>query len=146
MHLQIPKQMASIIFDSIPSNVSCSIANHSNIALAGSLIDETVGNHPAFLIITHQENKLSSSAASVNDKIFESLMSMSNPRDTIQKSKRRKSDSCAIHTLPDISEPELSTQLARLKTEFRRRGSCMLQTIHEGHKNDEQRSFSRGSL
>ena len=138
--------MASIIFDSIPSNVSCSIVNHSNMALAGSLIDETVENHPTIVIITYEEKKLSSAASSVNDKIFESLMSMSNPRDTIQKSKRRKSDSCAIHTLPDISEPELSIQLAKLKTEFRRRGSCMLQTIHEGHKDDEQRSFSRGSL
>ena len=138
--------MASIIFDSIPSNVSCSIVNHSNMALAGSLIDETVGNHPTILIITHQEKKLSSAAASVNDKIFDSLMSMSNSKNTVQGSKRRKSDSFAIHTFQDISETELLTQLARLKTEFRRRGSCMLQTIHEGHKDDEQRSFSRGSL
>ena len=138
--------MASIIFDSIPSNVSCSIVNHSNMALAGSLIDETVGTHPTIVIITHQEKKLSSAAASVNDKIFESLMSMSNSKDNVQGSKRRKSDSFAIHTFQDISEPELSIQLARLKTEFRRRGSCMLQTILEGHKDDEQRSFSRGSL
>ena len=132
--------MASIIFDSIPSNVSCSIVNHSNMALAGSLIDETVGTHPTIVIITHQEKTLSSAAA------FESQMSMSNSKDTEQGSKRRISDSFAIHTFQDISEPELSTQLATLKTEFRRRGSCMLQTIHEGHKDDEQRSFSRGSL
>ena len=62
--------MASIIFDSIPSNVSCSILNHSNMALAGSLIDETVGTHPTIVIITHQEKKLSSAPASVNDKII----------------------------------------------------------------------------
>ena len=123
-YLQIPKQMASLIFDSIPSNVSCSIVNHSNMALAGSLIDETVGNHPTILIITHQEKTLSSPAASVNDKNFESLISMSNSKDTVQGSKRTKSDSFAIHTFQDISEPELSIQLARLKTEFRRRGSC----------------------
>ena len=122
--------MASIIIDSIPSSVSCSIVNHSNMALAGSLIDETVGTHPTIVIITHQEKKLSSAAASVNDKIFESLMSMSNSKDTGQGSKRRKSDSFAIHTFQDMSEPELSTQLARLKTESRRRGSCMLHTNH----------------
>ena len=112
------------------------------MALAGSLIDDTVGNHPTILIITHQEKKLSSTETSVNDKIFESLMSMSNSKDTVQGSKRRNSDSFAIHTFQDITEPEL----ARLKTEFRRRGSCMLQTIHEGHRVDEQRRFSRGSL
>ena len=138
--------MASIIFDFIPSNVSCSIMNHSNMALAGSLIDETGENQPTIVIITHQEKKLSSAAASVNYKIFESLMSMSNSKDTVQGSNRRKSDTLANHTFQDISEPELSTQIARLKTEFRRRGSCILQTIHEGHKDDEQRSFARGSL
>ena len=109
-------------------------------------VDDTVGNHPTILIITHQEKKLSSAAASVNEKNFESLMSKSNSKDTVHGSKRRKSDSFAIHKFQDISEPELSIQLARLKSEFRRRGSCMLQTIHEGHKDDEQRSFSRGSF
>ena len=133
--------MASIIFDFIPSNVSCSIMNHSNMALAGSLIDETGENQPTIVIITHQEKKLSSAAASVNYKIFESLMSMSNSKDTVQGLNRRKSDTFAIHTFQNISEPELSTQIARLKTEFRRRDSCMLHTIY-----DEQRSFSRGSL
>ena len=47
-------------------------------------------------------------------------MSMSNSKDTVQGSKRRKSDSFAIHTFQDISEPD--------------------------QKDDEQRSFSRGSL
>ena len=117
--------MASIIFDCIPSNVSCSIVNHSNMALAGSLVEETGGNHPTIVIVTHRETKALSAATSVNDKIFESLISMANSDDTTEGSKRRKYNGIKIHTFKDLSEPELSVQLAKLKTEFRQKGASM---------------------
>ena len=95
------------------------------MALAGSLVEETWGNHPTIVIVTHCETKTLSAATSVNDNIFESLISMANSDDTTEGSKQRKYNDITIHKFQDLSEPELSVQVAKLKTEFRQKGSSM---------------------
>ena len=117
--------MVSAIFDSLPSHISWSVLNQSNMALAGSFGKENDGSFSTIFILTahHREKNTSNkTTATINDKLFESF---TNTKDVVETaSKKRNEEAFKIYTFEDLTKPELSLKLAKFETEFMKRRDC----------------------